>query len=63
MKTIDEQIENAEQAYKEMLDLMLNEIRQVVEKTPWIGREPDWWFDMKRIGRLVVKCKKNMGIK
>ena len=60
MKTIDDQMKDARQAYKEMLDLFLNEINQVDEKTPWFD-EPDWWLDMMRINRLVQECKDNEG--
>ena len=61
MKTIYDQLKDAEQAYKEMLGLFLNEIIQVDEKTPWSEYEPNWWLDMMRINRLVQECKENLG--
>ncbi len=58
-KTIDEQMKEAVQAYKDMLNFFLNEIVQVDEKTPWTESEPDWWLDMMRINRLIMECKAN----
>ena len=58
---ISQQMADAKQAYREMLNLFLNEIVQVDEKTPWMEHELEWWLDMMLINRTVQQCKDNLG--
>ena len=60
-RSISQQMADARQAYRGMLNLFLNEIVQVDEKTTWKAPEQDWWLDMMRINRLVLECKDNLG--
>lgn len=55
MNDYSEQMEEAEKAYREMLDHFMQEIKRIGEKTPWIGgeKEPRWLEDMGRIQWLL----------
>jgi len=59
--TITDQKIRAKDAYRELIDHILNELVQIDEELPWQEFPPDWWLDMMRINRLVQECKQNLG--
>lgn len=46
------------QLWEELKEEILSKIEEIDCQTPWQDVEPNWWMDMKKIEREILKLNK-----